>query len=233
MNLNITPLVLAIFALVFALPTAAVLGAAIPAAIAQEEDDDTSLGKDLAGGILTDIFDGSIDEGVNDDAETGQGPPNAETVNPNQEDQTADQDDDTVTFGDDTNTQTAIPIIEQDQRQANLAEQLAANLDINLIPSSIPNNPTIPECPPGFTLNNNGQCEQTLSEDPTCPTDFTFNPETDQCQRTVSQDPTCPTGFTYSTSANECQQFQSVAPECPPGFTYNTGQNVNSYKVNL
>jgi hypothetical protein len=36
-----------------------------------------------------------------------------------------------VAFGDDTNTQIAVPIIDQDQRAANLAEQRAANLDID------------------------------------------------------------------------------------------------------
>jgi hypothetical protein len=35
-----------------------------------------------------------------------------------------------VAFGDDTNTQIAVPIIDQDQRAANLAEQRAANLNI-------------------------------------------------------------------------------------------------------
>jgi hypothetical protein len=35
-----------------------------------------------------------------------------------------------VAFGDDTNTQIAVPIIDQDQRAANLAEQRAANLDL-------------------------------------------------------------------------------------------------------
>jgi len=35
-----------------------------------------------------------------------------------------------VQFGDDTNEQVAIPIIDQDQRAANLAEQRAANLDL-------------------------------------------------------------------------------------------------------
>jgi hypothetical protein len=35
-----------------------------------------------------------------------------------------------VAFGDDTNTQIAVPIIDQDQRAANLAEQRAANLDV-------------------------------------------------------------------------------------------------------
>ena len=152
------PLILAIFALVFTLPAAAV-GAAIPAAIAQEEDD-TSLGKDLAGGILTDIFDGSIDEGVNDDAETGQGPPNAETVNPNQEDSND------VQSGDDTNTQIAVPVIGQDQDAANLAaniaEQRAANLDLD-IQEEVPS-----ECPPGFTLNSNGQCIEAEPPSLTC-----------------------------------------------------------------
>jgi len=174
---------------VFALPTAAVLGAAIPAAIAQEEDD-TSLGEDLAGEILTDIFDGSINEGVNDDAETGQGPPNAETVNPNQEDSND------VQSGDDTNTQIAVPIIDQDQGAANLGANLAANLAANLdldIQEVVEEEevPPEPECPPGFTLNNNGQCEQTLSEDPECPTPgFTFNPETNKCERRQTQAPT-------------------------------------------
>jgi hypothetical protein len=36
-----------------------------------------------------------------------------------------------VAFGDDTNTQVAIPIIDQDQRAANLAIQAAANLDLD------------------------------------------------------------------------------------------------------
>jgi len=170
---------------VFALPTAAVLGAAIPAAIAQEEDD-TSLGEDLAGEILTDIFDGSINEGVNDDAETGQGPPNAETVNPNQEDSND------VQSGDDTNTQIAVPIIDQDQGAANLGANLAANLDLDIQEVVEEEEvPPEPECPPGFTLNNNGQCEQTLSEDPECPTPgFTFNPETNKCERRQTQAPT-------------------------------------------
>jgi hypothetical protein len=35
-----------------------------------------------------------------------------------------------VAFGDDTNTQIAVPIIDQDQRAANLASQRAANLDV-------------------------------------------------------------------------------------------------------
>jgi hypothetical protein len=48
-----------------------------------------------------------------------------------------------VAFGDDTNTQIAVPIIDQDQRAANLAEQRAANLDIE-------ENEVLPY---GFTIN--------------------------------------------------------------------------------
>jgi len=38
-----------------------------------------------------------------------------------------------VAFGDDTNTQISVPIIDQDQRAANLAEQRAANLDLDIV----------------------------------------------------------------------------------------------------
>jgi hypothetical protein len=38
-----------------------------------------------------------------------------------------------VAFGDDTNTQIAVPITDQDQRAANLAEQSAANLDLDIV----------------------------------------------------------------------------------------------------
>jgi hypothetical protein len=176
-NPKTAPLVLVIFALLFALPAAAA-GAAIPAAIAQEEDD-TSLGEDLAGGIVTDVFDGSIDDEANDDAETRQDPPNGETVNPNQEDNND------VQFGADTNTQIAIPIIDQDQEAANLAANLADNLDLEIQEEEVP-----PECPTGFTLNNNGQCEQLVSEDPDCSTGFTFNAATDQCEQRQTQAPT-------------------------------------------
>ena len=53
-----------------------------------------------------------------------------------------------VAFGDDTNTQIAVPIIDQDQRAANLAEQRAANLDIEeneVIPYGFTINPTTGE----------------------------------------------------------------------------------------
>jgi hypothetical protein len=53
-----------------------------------------------------------------------------------------------VAFGDDTNTQIAVPIIDQDQRAANLAEQRAANLDIEeneVLPYGFTINPTTGE----------------------------------------------------------------------------------------
>src|SRR5829696_6896275 len=182
----------------------------MPAAIAQE-DDDTSLGEDLAGGIITDIFDGSIDEGVNDDAETGRDAPNAETVNPNQEDSND------VQLGDDTNTQIAVPIIDQDQGAANLGANLAANLaaNLDLDIKEVEEEEVPPECPPGFTLNNNGQCEQTVTEDPECPTGFTFNPATDQCE--ASSDPTCDPG-TFNPATDQC--IVGTEPTCDPG-TFN------------
>jgi hypothetical protein len=52
-----------------------------------------------------------------------------------------------VAFGDDTNTQIAVPIIDQDQRAANLAEQRAANLDIE-------ENNVVPY---GFTITPSGE----------------------------------------------------------------------------
>jgi hypothetical protein len=205
-NLKITPLVLAIFALVFALPTAAVLGAAIPAAIAQEED--TSLGEDLAGGIITDIFDGSIDEGVNDDAETGQGPPNAETVNPNQEDNND------VQSGDDTNTQIAVPIIDQDQGAANLGANLAANLDLDIQEVVEEEVPPEPECPPGFTYNTGqNECRSGSATTPAiCPAFTTLNPTTDQCEQLQREPATCPTDFTFNRETDQCEQRQTQAP---------------------
>jgi hypothetical protein len=60
------------FTLVCALPAAGV----VPAAIAQE---DTSLGEDLAGGIISDVLDGDADDEINQDAT------NTATVNPSQE----------------------------------------------------------------------------------------------------------------------------------------------------
>jgi hypothetical protein len=53
-----------------------------------------------------------------------------------------------VAFGDDTNTQITVPIIDQDQRAANLAEQRAANLDIE-IPPTTPTPPDDEVPPPG------------------------------------------------------------------------------------
>jgi hypothetical protein len=66
------------------------------------------------------------------------------------------------------------------------------------------------ECPPGFILIDNGQCEQTLTEDPDCTTEgSTFNPETNQCERTITQAPECPAGFDFNPETDECEQLQA------------------------
>jgi cytoskeletal protein RodZ len=103
MNPKTTPLVLAMFfTLVCTLPAA---GAAVPAAIAQEEDT-SSLDEDLARSIISDVLDGGNDE-VNDDAADAeiddQDSADTSTVNPNHEDQTVDQTDFNE-FGDNTVT---------------------------------------------------------------------------------------------------------------------------------
>jgi hypothetical protein len=93
------------------------------------------------------------------------------------------------TAGDNTNTQLSIPITDQDQRDANLAAQLGLNVDIV---EEEEEEVRPPECPSGFTLNdnNNGQCERTVTQAPECPEGFTFNPETDQCEQRQTQAPT-------------------------------------------
>jgi hypothetical protein len=104
---------------------------------AQQEE--TSLGEreDLGSGIASDVLD-SI--GVEED-EQGE-----------------EENDRPAATGDndgDTNTQVAIPIIDQDQRAANLAEQRAANLDIEIVriqpPTQTPGEAEPPgEEPPEF-----------------------------------------------------------------------------------
>jgi hypothetical protein len=97
-----TPLVLMIFTVMCALPVAA---GAVSTAIAQEEET-TSLEEDLASGIVSEVLDdsGNADEEENDgDA-----------------------------AGDDTNTQIAVPVTDEDQRAANLAANLAAQLDLDV-----------------------------------------------------------------------------------------------------
>ena len=155
MNHNTALLILAIFALVFALP-AAVVEMTIPAAIAQEEDD-SSLGEDFAGNIVSDVLGGRIDDEddeVNDDTELSQDTTNSGTPNSNQ------QDNSDVQFGDDTNAQIAVPVIDEEQRQANIAAQLAADLDIENQQRAPP------ECPPGFALEANGECRSTETTEP-------------------------------------------------------------------
>jgi hypothetical protein len=106
MNPKTTPLVLAVFfTLVCTLPTA---GAVPAAAIAQEEEDTSSLDEeDLARGIISDVLgDGGDDDEINDDAAADAETDDEDltdtaTVNPNQEDQTVDQTDFNE-FGDNT-----------------------------------------------------------------------------------------------------------------------------------
>jgi hypothetical protein len=85
MSPKTSPLALVIFTLVSALP------AGVPAAIAQE---DTSLGEDLVGGIISNVLDGDADDAEIDQDSTDT----TTTVSSNQEDQTVDHD--TVKFGD-------------------------------------------------------------------------------------------------------------------------------------
>lgn len=113
------PLVLAIFALLYALPAT---GAVTPAAIAQEEDTSLEEGG-LVGGIISNVLDGGSEDGETNgdagDAEINQDSTDtASSVSPNQEDQTVVQDD-TVVFGDntadivDTNVGAPIGIVEE------------------------------------------------------------------------------------------------------------------------
>ncbi len=207
MNPKAKPLVLAMFTLVCAIIPAA---GVIPSVIAQE--DATSLSEeDLAGSIVSDVLDGDdeVDDEAADDGIVDQDfTDTAATPNPNQDETTVDQAGSNQ-FGDDTNTQTAIPIIEQDQRAENQAAQLGLNLDLDLIPSPVPTDPTTPECPPGFTLNNNGECEQTTTQAPQCPAGFTFNPATDLCESSTA--PTCTVG-TFNPATDQCEQRQTQAP---------------------
>jgi hypothetical protein len=83
---------------------------------AQQED--TSLGEegeDLASGIVSGVLDGSSDDEEDDNID-------------NEENEGGGA----ATAGDDdgTNAQIAVPITDQDQRDANLAEQLGVNADI-------------------------------------------------------------------------------------------------------
>lgn len=96
MNPKTSPLVLAMFTILCALPAAGV----VPAAIAQEGTSSDEEG--LVGGIISNVLDGSDDEPNGDsDAEVNQDSTDTATVNPNQEDQTGDQEDVAI-FGDNT-----------------------------------------------------------------------------------------------------------------------------------
>jgi hypothetical protein len=112
-----TPVILVTVSLLCAIIPAA---AAVPSAIAQEENDEN-----LAGSIVSEVLKG----GDAEDDETDQDSPNTATPNPNQ-DQTVVQDD-TVIVGDDN----------ADLDAANVAIPIAIPISIEEVP---------PECPEGF-----------------------------------------------------------------------------------
>src|SRR5215212_74703 len=110
-NMSRVILMMATLACAIITPAAGVTLLLPSSVFAQQED--TSLGEreDLASGIVSGVLDGSSDdeEDVNIDNEENEGGGAA-------------------TAGGDTNTQVTAPITDQDQREANLAANLAANL---------------------------------------------------------------------------------------------------------
>jgi hypothetical protein len=123
-----TCLVLVMFSILCALPAAGVV--LVPSAIGQEEDnddEDASLIEDdenLASGIVSNVLD---DDSGDDDQEENT-------------------DDDTVIFGDDSGTQRVIPIIDEDQRAADLA--LNEGVDVDVV-QKVTRTTTPPSTPPG------------------------------------------------------------------------------------
>jgi hypothetical protein len=153
------PLVLLIFTVVCALPAAA--AAVIPSAIAQEEN--ASLGEDLAGGILSDVLDGGDAVGN----ENVQDATNTATINPNQE-QDLDQTDFNV-FGDETAD------LIQDQSQANVAVPIGIPVNVEeeeeivVTPTTPPSLPDDGGLPPEFVafchgLDGRIACYDTLED---------------------------------------------------------------------
>lgn len=107
--------------------------------------------------------------------------------------------------GDDTNWPITVPITDQDQRGANVGLDLPLGFEEEVKVTL--------ECPPGFTLNSNGQCERTITRDPECPPigDFasTFNFVTNLCEASAS--PICEVG-TFNPETDKCEQVQTLPP---------------------
>ena len=127
----------------------------LPSSVFAQQQEETSLGEeegeDLGSGIASDVLD-SI--GVEEDEQQEENDGAAAT-----------RDDDG-----DTNTQIAVPITDQDQREANLAEQLGLNADIleeeEVIPTQTPT-PTPEEedtTPPILTVPEDRVVEATSTE---------------------------------------------------------------------
>ena len=104
-----------------------------------------------------------------------------------------------------------IGIQEQDLTQTIDQIQEAANLNVDLDVQVGIQRP--PPLPPGAEPGPPG------AEELTCPSGFTFNPDTGQCEQFQTAAPSCPSGFTFNPGTDQCVGTQTVIrdPECPPG----------------
>jgi hypothetical protein len=147
-NMSRVILMMATLACAIITPAAGVTLLLPSSVFAQQED--TSLGEreDLASGIVSDVLDGS--------------------GNADEEENTDDA------AGDDTNTQIAVPVTDEDQREANLAANLAAQLDLDV--ANVDEEEEEEEEPPEFVAFCL-QASDFLGEVPVC-----FN-TSEECER--------------------------------------------------